>query len=631
MFDWKETIITGGSGDFVYPTNPKIGSEVSIKLKIYKDNPINYIFLRIAPNGEEINIEMKKTYEDEFFSWYQASITILTKVTNYRFGIVTQNEFFWFTNELRLLKATPSDVHDFKLIADFEDPKWITDSIFYQIFPDRFYDGNPSNNVKTGEYVLHGKQSVARDWNDTVRRQDDYPSLDFYGGDLEGIRQKITYLKELGINSIYLNPIFYAPSNHKYDIMDYKKVDKHFGSNEEFASLVDELHKNGIRIILDGIFNHTGEGHRWFNKLNLFEEKNGAYNTPESPYHDFYTFTKWPEEYESWMGSKSLPKLNYKSEKLKQEIYKNEDSVIKFWLTKPYDIDGWRIDVANMLARQDETQLFNTVWEEIRAETKKCKPEAYLLGEHFFDGSPLLDGEKLDAIMNYQGFNFPLVKWLTKKEVIFISVKKQREKNSLSILFDAHDFKNQLNNFRSILPFQIQLLNFNLLGSHDLPRFLTRLDGNVSLYKIAIIFLFTYIGVPSIYYGDEIGLQGTFDPDNRKPMIWNQDKWNMEIVHFYKSLVALRKSREELKKGVVKEIYCQDEIFSFARILNIKKTVIVLNNNPIKQKIQLPVWKIGLRNQNVSDYLSKKVLEVKNGILELDLQNRECVILSEIF
>ncbi len=188
-----------------------------------------------------------------------------------------------------------------------------------------------------------------------------------------------------------------------------------------------------------------------------------------------------------------------------------------------------------------------------------------------------------------------------------------------------------MNNFRSILPFQIQLLNFNLLGSHDLPRFLTRLDGNVSLYKIAIIFLFTYIGVPSIYYGDEIGLQGTFDPDNRKPMIWNQDKWNMEIVHFYKSLVALRKSREELKKGVVKEIYCQDEIFSFARILNIKKTVIVLNNNPIKQKIQLPVWKIGLRNQNVSDYLSKKVLEVKNGILELDLQNRECVILSEIF
>lgn len=631
MSDWKETIITGGSEDFLNPSNPRIGSAIIIKLKVSKDNPIEHIFLRIAPNGEEINHEMKKSNEDDFFVWYQVSITIITKITLYRFSIITPEQIYWLNSKLKLLKTTPSDTYDFKLLADFEDPAWIKDSIFYQIFPDRFLDGDPSNNVKTGEYSWYGNQSVARKWDDYEKKQGDYPSLEFYGGDLEGIRQKIPYLKELGINSIYLNPIFHAPSNHKYDIMDYKTIDKHFGSNEEFARLVEELHTNGIKIILDAILNHTGEGHVWFNKLNVFKEQNGAYNKPNSPYHDFYTFNEWPEDYVSWLGHKSLPKLNYKSEKLREEVYKNDDSVIKYWLTKPYNIDGWRIDVANMLARQDETQLHLNVWEELRIEMKKCKPDAYLMGETFFDPAILLDGTKLDAVMNYQGFTFPLVKWLTKKEIFYIKVNNKIERKIYPVNYTAKDMKKQLVNFRAILPYQIQLLNFNLLSSHDVPRFLTRLEGNISLYKIAIIFLFTYIGVPSIYYGDEIGMQGSFDPDNRKPMIWKQEKWNMELVNFYKSMIALRKSKEELKKGLIKEIFCRDEIFSYSRILKNKRTLIILNNSAVEQKISVPVWKIGFQNQNLIEYLTKKVVKVKNGTIELEVRNYECLILSEFF
>lgn len=612
--------------------NPKIGSDITLKLKVYKNNPIDYIFIRIAPNGEEINIDLQETSEDSFYKIYEVTFQIVTKFLHYRFGISTTTDFYWFNAINKLTKAYPSDLFDFKLIADFKDPSWVKDAVFYQIFPDRFFDGDPSNNVKTGEYEWHGKKSRAREWNDFHRDPNDYPSLDFYGGDLEGIRQKIPYLKDLGISAIYLNPIFHAPSNHKYDVMDYKTIDKHFGSNEEFASLVKDLHANNIRIILDGIFNHTGEGHKWFNRLKIFNEANGAFNTQDSPYYDFYTFYEWPEDYHSWMGHKSLPKLNYNSDKLRQEIYRNEKSVIKFWLSSPYNIDGWRIDVANMLGRQDETQLHEHIWEELRLEMKKCNPQSYLMGETFFDGSALLDGKKLDAIMNYQGFNFPLLKWLTKKEVIYITDKNRVKQRVIKdITFTVQDFVEQLTNFRSLLAFQLQLVQFNLLGSHDVPRFLTRLDNSIPKYKIAVIFLLTYIGVPSVYYGDELGMTGSFDPDNRKPMIWNQEEWNQDLFEFHKSMISIRNSSPELKHGFIRELYTQDEIFSFTRMIDDNYSIIVLNNNNSSRNCTLPLWKIGKINGQLQNYLTHKHYNAHDGLIKLELQAYECLILKEVF
>ncbi len=631
MIDWKETLVTSGTDDFIKPNYPKIGSQVTIKLKVFKDNPIEHIFIRIAPNGEEINIDLHKSFEDSFFTTFEVSFVIVTRETHYRFGISTDTDFYWLNAENKLKRSYPSDLFDFKLLADFDDPEWVKEAIFYQIFPDRFFDGDPSNNVKTDEYEWHGKKSVARKWNDYHRNPHDYPSLDFYGGDLEGIKQKIPYLKELGISAIYLNPIFHAPSNHKYDIMDYKSVDKHFGTNKEFAEVVNQLHKNGIKIILDGIFNHTGEGHRWFNRLNIFSDRNGAFNTQDSPFYDFYTFYDWPEDYHSWMGHKSLPKLNYNSDKLRQEIYKNDDSVIKYWLSAPYNIDGWRIDVANMLGRQNESQLYEEIWDELRSELKKCRSDAYLMGETFFDGTPLLDGKKLDAVMNYQAFNFPLLKWLTKKEVIYITENQSKKRVIKNIVFTVQDFREQLAHFRSITAFQLQLLSFNLLGSHDVPRFLTRLENNVAKFKLANIFLFTYIGVPSIYYGDEIGMQGSFDPDNRRPMIWNQEEWNQDIFQFLKILIKLRNSYSELKKGSFQELYYQDELFSYVRQLDENFTIVILNNNNKPISCSIPLWKIGLMDGKVQDYLSTQQFEVQNGMIQLNLKEYECLILRETF
>jgi alpha-glucosidase len=632
MIDWKETILTGGTKEFIDSINPKLDSKISIKIKLYKENPVKNIFIRIAPNGEQIFLNMNKTIFNSFFQYYEISFQIVTKITNYRFGIVTEDNLFWFNSKFKLFKATPPDIYDFKIIAEFENPDWVKESIFYQIFPDRFFDGNQTNNVKNEEYSLHGKKANAREWDDEQTTEHEYPNLDFFGGDLAGIMQKIPYLKQLGISSLYLNPIFHAPSNHKYDILDYKKIDPYFGSNKEFADLVKELHKNGIKIILDGIFNHTGEGHRWFNKLNLFKEKIGAYNSKDSPYFDFYTFVTWPEEYISWMGHKSLPKLNYRSERLRQEMYKNSDSVMKFWLDEPYNIDGWRIDVANMLARQDESQLQNEIWKEIRKEIKNFKKNSYLLGEHFFDGSGLLDGEKLDAIMNYQGFNFPLLKWLIKEDLAYILENNETIKQNLPVSFTVSDFKEQLENFRALLPFQLQLLNFNLLSSHDVPRFLTRIKKdqfhNIEQYKLALIFLFTYIGVPCIYYGDETGMEGSYDPDNRRPMNWKENTWNQEIYQFYKKMIEYRNIRKEIQNGLYIELYAQDEIYSYSRI-DEKVSIILLNNNQKNiSNIFIPLWRIGLINTQLKDYLTDKIYIISNGSLTLHLKPFECLILS---
>ena len=623
MIDWKETILTGGSEEFISPVSPSLGSQVTIKLKIYKENPVQSIFIRMAPNGEQINIEMKKKPFSDFYSLYEISFKILTKITNYRFGILTKDDFFWFNSENVLIHYTPSDNHDFKLIAGFEEPTWIKESIFYQIFPDRFYDGDPSANVKSGEYEIYGKKTIAKQWNEFERKEGDYPFSHFYGGDLAGIRKKIPYFKELGVTALYLNPIFFAPSNHKYDIVDYKTVDPHFGTNKEFAELVSELHKNGIRVILDGIFNHTGVNHYWFDSKKIHNTNTGAFNNKDSQYYEFYTFYNWPEEYESWMGHKSLPKLNYKSTKVREEIYKNKDSVMKFWLSEPFNVDGWRIDVANMLARQNETQLFLEIWEDIRNEVKRFKPDAYIMGEHFFDGSALLDGKKLDAIMNYQGFNFPLLKWLTKSELFYFSSNKELTHLNFSVL----DFQSQLAEFRNLLPFQIQLLNFNLLGSHDLPRFLTRLNKNIDQYKLSIIFLYTYIGVPSIYYGDEVGMEGSFDPDNRKPMVWDKAKWNEQILEFYKKMIELRKSRLELRVGIFKELFVQDEVYVFSRIHTTSVSIIILNNNEKSISIMLPLWKIGMLKENLHDYFNNQILPVTEGLLKVKLKSRESIIL----
>jgi len=619
-YDWRKTIYTDGSEDFLKYSHNKL----NLKLRVAKNEEIEAVFLRTSPDGEQELTRMKKKGNHGFFDYYTAKIDIRKNFNNYRFAILTCCDFYWY-NRQGLSRKTPPDSRDFKFIRDFKSPSWLSTAVFYQIFPDRFCNGNPSINIRNGEYTYEGKTTRFLSWGSEPKSYKRGGHLDFFGGDLAGIKEKIPYLKDLGVNALYLNPIFFSPSNHKYDTADYKKIDPHLGTNREFAELVSLLHKEGIRIILDGVFNHTGTGHYWFNKCGFYPKNTGAYNDPLSPWREYFTFYDKKDDYHCWYGVKTLPKLNYRSEKLRKEIYKSKEGIMNYWLSPPYNIDGWRLDVANMLGRQGEYQAYREIYREMREFTKITREDSYLMGEHFFDPSELLQGDMLDGVMNYQGFLFPLLRWLTKKE----RFKVKGQKNFRDITFTAEDFSENLMDFMSLLPFDNTRLMFNLLGCHDLPRFYSLMGENFSRYRMGAAFLFTYPGVPCVYYGDEIGMSGMTEYEARRCMIWEKSHWNSEMITLYKKLIALRKTHPALIKGGVKILHSKDEIFAFARFFKKNILYVILNNNPEEKSFSLPCWQIGELSGKVREFFSGELYEVNEGFLNMKLAPHSSLIISK--
>lgn len=616
-FDYKQTIYSDGSPYFIRQKSDFI----FIKIRVYKKNTIKDIFIATNPEGERLFIKMKKIKPDNFFEYRQGKIKITTPNINYKFFITVKNDAFWYS-QMGVSAHIPPDIYDFKHLTGYNPPKWLKNAVFYQIFPDRFCDGDPSTNVKDNEYVYCKRTAKAMSWGKTSGNYNPKVHLEFCGGDLAGIKQKIPYLKSLGVNALYLTPIFTSPSPHKYDVQDYYNIDPHFGTKREFAELTKLLHKNKIKIILDGVFNHCGAAHPWFNKYNFYKS-GGAYKDKNSPYYEFFKFYKHPNNYHSWLSVKTLPKLNYKSEKLKDIIYRGKNAIAKYWLRAPYNIDGWRLDVANMIARMDDFQEHLTLWQEFSKNVKKINPDSYIFGEHYFDARELLQGDMLDAVMNYQGFYFPAVSFLARKYDFHVNLKQ----TGASVKFTAQNLQNGFTSIKAQIPWQVQTQMYNLLNSHDTPRFYSLINHNKGLLKGALILLFTYIGVPSIFYGDEIGLKGKNSMDARRCMIWEKENQDKEIYDTVKKLIGLRKNEICLQEGGIKIIYAKDDLFSFARFAGNKYIVSVINRGG-KQNINLPLWQIGKTKGVLTDIFSKKKLKITNGILKLRLDKHESLCLK---
>ncbi len=286
MENWAKTIHSDGSEEFVTPAFAKLGDEVTFRMRAAKVCPIRKVVFRTTTNGHEHAAEMKKERDVGHLTYYSVSLKVWNNPMHYRFKIFLQDEV-WYLNAQGLFRHVPSDKDDFRFAPGFRPPSWLWDRVFYQIYPDRFFDGNPATNVKTGEYEYQGHKTIARKWGEPPGDYSTSFNLDFFGGDLAGVRQKISYLERLGVNGVWLNPIFLSPSNHKYDTQDYNAIDPHFGSDEDLVGLGKDLHKKGMRIILDGVFNHTGSCHKWFNRDGFYKEK-GAYQDAKSPLAEHY-------------------------------------------------------------------------------------------------------------------------------------------------------------------------------------------------------------------------------------------------------------------------------------------------------------------------------------------------------
>ncbi|MBI4852260.1 MAG: maltodextrin glucosidase [Acidobacteria bacterium] len=612
--NWINSLHHDSSPLYVKLEHDELNTKVSILLRADIKAPIEKIFLRTCPDGEQSLSPMQRvnpnSLSSEFYKksssvcqWWEAQILITMRRFNYRFFIHSTEGSWWFS-ALGAHQHTPTDSTDFKLLVDFKSPKWVNDSVFYQIFPDRFADGDKKSNVKSGEYLCYNQPVIARSWGELPKSHNQTGGVEFFGGDLVGVTKHLDHLVDLGINAIYLNPIFTAPSNHKYDTADYLNVDPHFGGNLALTNLRNELSKQEIRLMLDIVLNHCGSTHPWFTDA----QANPSIETAE-----FFTFTKHPNKYASWLGISTLPKLNYRSEELRKRIYASPDAILRYWLRPPFSIDGWRIDVANMMARQGEAQLGHKIGRGIRRAVKAEFPETYLLGEHFHDGTPHLQGEELDASMNYRGFAFPLLNWLAGYDIDKAFIKDLNNHN----LLPTKAFALQLQTFLAAIPWQIAKQQFNQLGSHDTPRILTLVDGNIEKAKLAATILLTYPGVPCVYYGDEIGLLGAKDPDNRRCMIWDKKQWNQKLYKHYRNLINIRRSSTALCWGGFQILFAENETFAFLREEEQERIIVVIRR--AKDKLNaLPVRTGGIADGTTwEDLLTGQEKTVHHGHLPL--------------
>lgn len=597
---WMDAFHHDGSPLYLLAEELTLGGTVKLRVRAGNDAPIERVYLRTAPDGEQHLQIMQPAPRDAVSQWWEADLKLTMPLMHYRFIILAADQV-WHYNAAGFTAHTPADIADFKILADYDMPEWVHTAVFYQIFPDRFADGDPSNNVTTGEYQYYDRDVLAKPWG---ALDNEFRYGQFTGGDLPGITQKMDYLVDLGITAVYLNPVFTSPSSHKYDVSDYFNVDPHFGGNEALIDLRKKLDEHDMHLMLDLVPNHCSSDHPWFT---------AAQADINAPTAEYFTFHNHPNDYESWLGVRTLPKLNYNSQSLREVMYEGRDAAVRYWLRNPFRVDAWRVDVANMLARQGEFQLGHEITRAFRRAIKEEKPDTYLLGENFFDGSAQLQGDEYDATMNYRGFMYPVLHWLKGREV----KDMERDHQIDHVRLSTESMIAQWEAFRSLLPWQITLQQLNLLGSHDTPRVLSIMNGDLDLTMVAVTLLFTYPGVPCIYYGDEIGLRDDGESDSRQCMVWEDDAWNHYLRDYYKRLIQLRRNSSALREGSFQVIYAADHTVAFLRESASEKLVIVARRGH-DGTAAIPIRHAGLADgATLQDVLTDNTIRVSGGLLPL--------------
>jgi alpha-glucosidase len=570
------------------------------------------------------------------FDYWQGTIPASSSEKYYRFQINDGTATAWL-NAAGITSSEPSS-GDFFVIPGFKTPDWMKNGVIYQIFPDRFYDGSTSNDVTTGEYTYGGCATEKHAWGASVLSVNDPTNCNsevFFGGDLAGIDQKLSYIKQtLGANIIYLNPIFNSPTVHKYDTQNYYEIDPAFGASSTLETLIGDIHKstNGPKgyIILDGVFNHSGDSNCWFQKQ-LYDgitcSYQGAYQSQSSSYYGYYTFQAWPGSYSDFFGFGGMPKLDYgaSGSAVRNQIYGGSSSVVKTYLSSPYGIDGWRLDFPQALdsagnGGSDATN--HQITQELRSAVKSVNSSADILGEFWGDASPWLDdGTEWDNVMNYNGFTQPVSEWMCGVDY---------HGNSASINESSLD--SWLIGTRADVPVNVQETWTNELGSHDTERFATRCGGNIWDTYMGLIFQFTYIGTPTVYYGDEYGEQGGNDPDNRRTFDWTQANTSNTAVALTQKLISIRNQYPELRTGSIKTLLVDttNHIYAFGRWDANHRIAVVLNNTSNTETVTIPAWQLSMVNGSwVTDLLTSTTYQVTSGNLVVPVEGHYGVILEQ--
>lgn len=504
--------------------------------------------------------------EDGRDVWYEADVLVHHPVTHYRFALVRDGGVAWLSAD-GIHDRGVTDAHDFRISTHAAGPRWLRDAVVYQIFPDRFARSAAAADRPVPDWA------IAAAWDDEPIARGRETGAQYYGGDLDGIVEHLDHVSDLGVTTVYLTPVFPGRTCHRYDAATFDHVDPLLGGDDAYARLSHALHSRGMRLMGDLTTNHTGASHEWFVR---------AQEDPASPERDFYLWTE-PDApdggagYVGWIGHAHLPKLDFRSPELRARMVEGRDSVVGRWLQEPYALDGWRIDVANMTGRYGALDLNQDVAAAVRATIEQVNPQGALVSEHFHDARSDLAGDTWHANMNYTAFSNPLWSWLSAQGG---DVSYQQMHGVPVPRRSGTDVVAEMRDFDGGVPWDVLVRQWNMLGSHDTPRIRT-LVGSRELHEVAAGILFTYVGVPVVFAGDEFGLTGTTGEHARATMPWDEPARRDEHTHdVYRRLAALRHAHRALREGSLRWVLVDDDALGYVRETHDETILVVAARAP---------------------------------------------------
>jgi alpha-glucosidase len=550
------------SARYVSNPAPAAGETVSITVETTPGQEVGRTWLRSMHDGEQ--------------SWHEGTVDRNTvrfemacgnTVNPYRFHLETSHGPRWLTGR-GLLDWDPPDTWDFRLLTTGGAPGWVAERVWYQIFCDRF--------CSTGRHRGDSDWIRWASWDDPVETGPP-AGTQLYGGDLDGILAHLDHLVGLGVGGIYLTPFFPGRSNHRYNATTFDRIDPLLGGDVALARLTEAAARAGLRVIGDLTLNHTGLRHQWFQT---------AVTDPASPEAGFYHFIDHPERYESWLGVASLPKLDHRSPELRRRLYQGRSSVLARYLDPPFNLDGWRIDVANMAGRLGPLDLNAEVARTARATVDEIDPGKWLVAEHFFDASLDAPGDGWHGVMNYAGTARPILSWLARPEALAALTagpgQAERDGRQMAAAMDA---------VRAAMAWQVTMGSMNLLSSHDTARWrsMARTD-DVALVGVGLLLCLP--GAPVFLYGDEIGLTGADNEQARQPMPWSTGCWDQRFLAAYRQLIGLRRQLPALRHGGFRWVHVTGDAVMYLRETASERVLVRAARAPV-EPVRLPTAWLG--------------------------------------
>jgi len=559
-----------GSDLYLLKRPTEIGDDAVVRLRVPRGTAVDAVALRCVVNGDPLGVPAVIDEETETDTWWRATVPVLNPEVRYRFLLSGGELGYTWLNGAGLVPGDVPDADDFLVSVDPGGPAWHLESVVYEIFPDRFASSDLG--------VEPPGWAVPRQWDDLPHGRGPTTSFEWFGGDLRGIETHLDHIEQLGAGAIYMTPIFPAGSTHRYDASSFDEVDPLLGGDEALASLLAAAHARGLHVLGDLTPNHCGLHHPWFQR---------ALADPDAPEREFFFFDEGLKNgYESWYGVPVLPKLNWGSPELHDRML----AAARKWLDAPYALDGWRVDVANMAGRFRDVDLNQSVARGLR----EAAGEKLLVAEHGHDYRPDLRAGGWHGAMNYAGFLRPVWTWLRRPDL----PQELREAfwgipAGLPRL-DGRQTVRTMRAYRSGVPWSAVLHSWTLLDSHDVARFRS-VSGSRERHVVGIGLQMTTPGVPMVFAGDEIGLEGDWGEDARRTMPWSRpETWDTALLAEYKRLIALRRSSDALARGSIRYAHVSEDAIAYLRETGSER-ILCLASRDERDRIRLPLAALGCR------------------------------------